>query len=182
MNIPGIARLPPDIAPPQGRSKQHLPREHPLRERPLEWQDDLANFLALAGRALFSSIFLLSGINHFRKQTIDYAARQGVPLARLLVPLSGAMAIAGGLSVLLGFRPKIGAALLVGFLVPVSVKMHRFWGVKDPQVAQDQQIHFMKNLSMLGGALLISRVGTGPFSLDNQRRIRLINARRLGLA
>jgi putative oxidoreductase len=79
------------------------------------------------------------------------------------------VAIAGGLGILLGYRAKLGGWLLVLFLVPVTLMMHKFWLVQDPMMAQIQMILFMKNVSMLGGALLISRFGAGPFSLDARR-------------
>ncbi len=121
------------------------------------------------GRFLFALIFLMAGANHFNKQTFGYAASQGVPLAAIAVPLSGVLAIAGGLSILLGYRVKLGAWLIVLFLVPVSLMMHKFWTVTDPMMAQIQMILFMKNVSMLGGALLVSQFGAGPFSLDARR-------------
>ena len=58
------------------------------------------------------------------------------------------------------------AWLLIIFLVPVTLMLHNFWAVKDPMLAQMQLAMFMKNLSMLGGALLISQFGAGPLSLD----------------
>lgn len=122
--------------------------------------------VVVLGRFLFALIFLMAGANHFNKQTIGYAASQGVPLAAIAVPLSGALAIAGGLSILLGYRAKLGAWLIVLFLVPVSLIMHKFWTVTDPTMAQIQMVLFMKNVSMLGGALLVSHFGAGPFSLD----------------
>src|ERR1700747_1145911 len=125
--------------------------------------------VVVLGRFFFALIFLLAGANHFNKQTIGYAASQGVPLASMAVPLSGVLAIAGGLSILLGYRAKLGAWLIAIFLVPVSFMMHKFWTVTDPMMAQIQMILFMKNVSMLGGALLISQFGAGPFSLDARR-------------
>jgi putative oxidoreductase len=125
--------------------------------------------VVVLGRFLFALIFLMAGANHFNGQTIGYAASQGVPLATIAVPLSGVLAIAGGLSILLGYRAKLGAWLIVLFLVPVSLMMHKFWTVTDPMMAQIQMILFMKNVSMLGGALLISQFGAGPFSLDSRR-------------
>ena len=122
--------------------------------------------VVVLGRFLFALIFLMAGANHFNKQTIGYAASQGVPLAAIAVPLSGVLAIAGGLSILLGYRAKLGARLIVLFLIPVTLMMHKFWTVADPMMAQIQMIMFMKNISMLGGALLISQFGAGPFSLD----------------
>ncbi len=125
--------------------------------------------VVLLGRFLFAAIFLMSGLNHFSKQTIGYAASQGVPLASLAVPLSGTIALAGGVSILLGYRAKLGAWLIVLFLVPVTLMMHKFWGLTDPAMAQMQMIMFMKNLAMLGGALLISQFGAGPLSFDSRR-------------
>jgi putative oxidoreductase len=125
--------------------------------------------VVVLGRFFFALIFLLAGANHFNKQTIGYAASQGVPLASILVPLSGVVAIAGGLSILLGYHAKLGALLIVLFLIPVSFMMHKFWTVTDPMMAQIQMILFMKNVSMLGGALLISQFGAGSFSLDARR-------------
>ena len=123
----------------------------------------------LAGRVFFSLIFILSSLNHFSKQTIAFAASQGVPLASIAVPLSGVIALVGGLSILLGYRARFGAWLIVLFLVPVTFMMHKFWGISDPMTAQIQMIMFMKNVSILGGAFLISQFGAGPFSLDAAR-------------
>jgi putative oxidoreductase len=121
------------------------------------------------GRVLFSLIFVVASLGHFSARTIGYAASQGVPFAGLLVPLSGVLALAGGLSIALGYRAKIGAWLIVLFLVPVTLAMHRFWAVSDPMMAQTQQVMFMKNLAMLGGALLLTHFGAGPLSLDAAR-------------
>ena len=122
--------------------------------------------LVLAGRVLLALIFVMAGATHFSKQTIAFAASQGVPLASLAVPLSGLIALAGGLSVMLGYCAKIGAWLIVLFLVPVTFTMHKFWAAPDPMIAQMQMVMFMKNISILGGALLISQFGAGPLSLD----------------
>ena len=122
--------------------------------------------VVVLGRFFFALTFLMAGANHFSKQAVGYAVSAGVPLASIAVPLSGVLSIAGGLSILLGYRAKLGAWLLVLFLVPVTLMMHKFWLVQDPLMAQIQMILFMKNVSMLGGALLISQFGAGPFSLD----------------
>ncbi len=130
---------------------------------------DLTRYLVPVGRVLFSLIFLLSAPGHFSAKMIGYAASQGVPLASVLVPISGLLALFGGLSIALGYRVRVGAWLIVLFLVPVTLAMHRFWTVPDPMGAMIQQIMFMKNLAMLGGALILTHVGGGPCSLDNRR-------------
>lgn len=127
--------------------------------------------VVLLGRLFYVLIFLMSAIGHFTPQVIGYAASQGVPLASIAVPLSGIIAAVGALSILLGYRAKIGAWLIVVFLVPVSM-LHNFWAVSDPMMHQIQMALFMKNLSMLGAALLISQLGTGPYSLDARREVR----------
>lgn len=129
----------------------------------------LDSVLVAMGRLCFSLIFIAAGLNHFTARSIALAASQGVPLASIAVPLSGLLALAGGLSILLGYRAKFGAWLIVLFLVPVTLTVHRFWGIADPILAQEQMIMFMKNVSMLGGALIISHFGAGPFSLDARR-------------
>jgi putative oxidoreductase len=129
-----------------------------------------AGLITLLGRLLFAAIFVLSGPHHFAAQTIAYAAQQGVPLANLLVPASGVVALIGGLSILLGYHAKLGAWLIVIFLVPITPALHNFWAVKDPMMAQMQLAQFMKNVSMLGGALLITQLGAGAWSLDARRQ------------
>ena len=126
---------------------------------------DVLAYVSLLGRIFYSAIFIMSGPNHFKAATIGYAAAQGVPLASIAVPLSGIIALLGGLSIALGYRAKLGAWLIVLFLVPVTLMLHRFWGVSDPQVAGLQLAMFMKNLSLLGTALIIARLGSGPLSL-----------------
>jgi putative oxidoreductase len=126
--------------------------------------------IVLVGRFLFALIFIMSGPRHFLSATIAFAASQGVPMASIAVPFSGALAFIGGLSILLGYRAKIGACLIVLFLVGVTPMLHRFWAVTDPMMQQIQMVMFFKNASMLGGALLISQFGAGPWSLDARRK------------
>jgi putative oxidoreductase len=141
-----------------------------LSSRSLAPASPIAGPVVLLGRLLFALIFLMAGPNHFSGQTIAYAASQGVPMASIAVPLSGVLALVGGLSILLGYRVRIGAWLIALFLVGVTPMMHNFWTVTDPMMHQMQMVMFMKNVSMLGGALLISQLGAGPWSLDNRRK------------
>lgn len=120
------------------------------------------------GRFLFSLIFIISGINHFSSGSISYAASTGLPMADILVPVSGIIALIGGLSVATGFHARVGAVLILLFLVPVTFIMHNFWSVADPAMAQIQMSHFMKNIAMIGGAILLAFYGAGPNSLDNR--------------
>ena len=126
-------------------------------------------YIPLIGRILFSLIFISSGImGHMvgLTDTAAYAASQGVPMPTVLVLVSGIIAVLGGLSVLLGYKAKLGALLLVVFLVPVSFIMHNFWTISDPMTRTIQISLFMKNISLIGGALLIAYFGSGPVSID----------------
>jgi putative oxidoreductase len=129
----------------------------------------LAGRSSRLGTIFLRADFLFAAPNHFTKQTIAFSASQGVPLASIAVPLSGVVAIAGGLSILLGYRAKLGAWLIALFLIPVTLMLHKFWTVHGPMMAQIQMILFMKNVSMLGGALLITQFRAGPFSPDARR-------------
>jgi uncharacterized membrane protein YphA (DoxX/SURF4 family) len=105
-----------------------------------------SNLVSLFGRQLFSIIFIL--------------------LAGLLVPLAGIVAFVGGLSVLLGYRTRLGASLLTIFLIPVTLVMHNFWAAPDARAFQLEEALFLRNVALLGGALLIGYFGAGPLSLD----------------
>jgi putative oxidoreductase len=117
--------------------------------------------LYLVGRVCFALIFIVAAPRHFTAEGINHAADLGVPFAALCVPVSGLMALAGGLSVASGYRTPWGAWLLIAFLVPVTVMMHGFWRLHDPQAVHIQQAMFLKNVALVGGALLLAQHGPG---------------------
>ena len=123
-------------------------------------------YLVLSGRVLFALIFITAALRHFSSEGIQHAAQLGVPLATLLVPISGVLALGGGLSVALGYKARFGAWALVAFLVPVTFMMHGFWRLSDPVLVHTQQALFAKNISMLGAALMVAYFGSGPISID----------------
>ena len=123
-------------------------------------------YLYPVGRVLFALIFITAAPRHFTHEGIQHAADMGVPLATLLVPISGLMAITGGLSIAAGYGTRWGAWLLVAFLLPVTLTMHAYWKLHDPAQVHVQQAMFAKNISMLGAALLLTQFGAGPVSVD----------------
>ncbi len=123
------------------------------------------NFVILLGRILYSLLFIMASLGHFTQGTIAYATSQGIPMASFLVPLSGIIGLLGGLSILLGYKAKIGAWLIVIFLIPVTFSLHKFWGLTNEAAASLQQVMFMKNMALLGGAFIITYFGSGPFSI-----------------
>jgi len=128
-----------------------------------------ARFLVPLGRALFALVFLASAPFLFTPAAVAAAARSDVPWPQVLVPLAGVVVAVGGASVLLGWRARLGAWLLVFFLVPVTLVMHRFWSLADPAAATLARSMFLKNVALIGGALLLAWNGAGPWSIDERR-------------
>lgn len=110
----------------------------------------------LIGRILFGGFFLVNALNHFAKNEMlaGYAASKGVPAPKFLVFVSGLFILFGGLGMLLGVYTQWAAAALVIFLVVVSFKMHNFWAMTDPMMRMTEMVSFMKNMGLLGGALM----------------------------
>lgn len=120
------------------------------------------DILLLIGRVLFGTFFIINGFNHLTKFNMlkGYAQSKGVPVAGLAIIITGFMIILGGLSILLGAYVQIGVVLLAVFLVPTSVMIHNFWTFSDPQEKMGEMVNFMKNMGLLGGALLTLGIQT----------------------
>src|SRR5579864_7685682 len=114
----------------------------------------------LIGRLIFGGFFVYNGIHHLqeRKTMGQYAKSKNVPLAEAAVAATGVVMIAGGASVLLGIKPKLGTAAIAGFLAGVSPVMHNFWSVQEPQQRMNEMINFSKNMALLGSALALMGV------------------------
>jgi putative oxidoreductase len=114
----------------------------------------------LLGRLIFGGFFLYNGVNHLkeRKALAQYAAAKNVPLAEVAVTATGVALIAGGASILLGVKPKLGTAAIAGFLAGVSPVMHDFWRVEDPNQRMNEMINFSKNMALLGSAIALMGV------------------------
>lgn len=115
------------------------------------------SILILIARILYSLIFLLPGMAHFKQANAmtEYTKSKGVPAPRLAVLVTGVMLLLGGLSILLGAFVNIGAVLLIIFLIPTAFIMHNFWAAEDPMVKQNDMNHFLKDLALAGAAFLI---------------------------
>jgi len=127
-------------------------------------------YIPLFGRILFSMIFVSSGLSHIIKlgEMSQYTEAMGVPLPTVATLVTGLMILAGGLSILLGYKVKIGAILLIVFLIPTSFIANAFWTIQDAMQAQMHLAMFMKNIAMTGGALIFFYFGTGPLSIEKQ--------------
>lgn len=115
------------------------------------------DWVILAGRILFFGLFALSAMGHLaqRETMSQYAAQKGVPMASLLVPLTGVQIGLGALMILLGVWADLGAALLVVFLIPTALMMHAFWKLEDPMERQQDQVHFLKDIALAGAGLML---------------------------
>jgi uncharacterized membrane protein YphA (DoxX/SURF4 family) len=122
----------------------------------------------LAGRALFAAVvgYLALGNLLDREASVGYAKSKGVPLAGIAVPLGSLGLVAGALAVLLGVYPGVGAAGIVAVLLPITLTMHDFWTLSG-QDRQNEQIHFLKNIGLVGAALLFLSlaVSSWPYAL-----------------
>ena len=111
----------------------------------------------LFGRVLFAAIIATLAVGNLanRAEMVAYAEHKGVPLASASVPLGSLALIAGATAILLGAYPLAGSLAVAGFLVAVTPVMHDFWALEGDD-AQAERIHFLKNVGLLGGALLFA--------------------------
>ncbi|WRH66438.1 MAG: DoxX family protein [Planktothrix sp. GU0601_MAG3] len=122
----------------------------------------MMQFIPLIGRTFLATIFIHAAIN----KIFDFADTQtmmtekGLPLAGILLGGTIVFQILGGLSLVLGYKTRLGAWLLILFLIPATVVFHNFWSVPA------EKIDFLKNLSIMGGLLMITYFGAGPVSVD----------------
>jgi putative oxidoreductase len=128
------------------------------------------DYAFVAGRIIVGGYFLYNAYQHFAqlKFIAGYAKSKGTPAPELAVAGTGVLLLLGGLSMLLGFHPSIGAGLLVIFLLGVSFKIHDFWAIQDPQRKMQEQVNFFKNMALLGFLLMSLGIPRPwPFSLGH---------------
>jgi putative oxidoreductase len=123
----------------------------------------------LVGRVCLSLIFLMSAFGKLTNWngTAGYMASKNLPAIPVLLILAVLFELVGGLSVLTGYKARWGASLLVVFLLIVTPIFHNFWAVSGAD-QQNQMIHFLKNVAILGGLLQIVARGAGPASLERE--------------
>ena len=122
----------------------------------------------LIGRIIVGIFYLFSASGHFfQLNTMSgYAQSKGVPAPKLAVLGSGALLLIGGLTIITGFQPTIGIVALVLFYLPVTFMMFPFWKEQDPMAKTTEMINFMKNIALLGSALMLLGIPQPwPFSL-----------------
>jgi putative oxidoreductase len=123
----------------------------------------------LVGRVLLGAIFLMAGVAKLMDWagTAAYMESQGLPMVDVLLPIAAAVEIVGALSILTGTFARAGALALFAFLIPTTLVFHDFWTLEGAE-RQAQMIDFLKNLSIMGGLLLLIGAGAGKVSVDNR--------------
>lgn len=120
----------------------------------------------LLSRVLFALVigYLALGNLLDLESSVGYAKSKGAPLATISVPLGSLGLIAGALAVLTGVYPALGALAVIAFLVPITVIMHDFWTMESPD-RQNERIHFLKNIGLIGSALVFLALSTVAWPL-----------------
>lgn len=134
---------------------------------------DIVNrFGPLVGRILLALIFVLAGFGKITgfDGTVGYIASKGLPLPQLLAIGTIVVELAGGILLIVGWKARWAAGALFIFTALAALIFHAFWATA-PEQAQNEMIHFMKNLAMMGGLLYIVVYGSGPLSVgaDGER-------------
>ncbi|MEO6352766.1 MAG: DoxX family protein [Burkholderiaceae bacterium] len=131
----------------------------------------LNRFGPLAARILIALIFVWSGFGKISgfEGTVGYIASKGLPLPQLAAIGAIIVELGGGILLILGWRARWAAAAMLVFTALAAFLFHNFWAMPPDQV-QNQMIHFMKNISMMGGLLFVVIHGSGALSLDGANR------------
>lgn len=122
--------------------------------------------IVLLGRSLLAAMFVISGFEKLTgfDGTAGYIASKGLPLPQVLAAIAILIELGGGIAVIFGWKARWAALALIVFLIVITPIFHNFWA-GPPEQGVDQQIHFMKNVSILGGMLLLA-FGPGSYSVD----------------
>ena len=130
----------------------------------------LQGAVSIVGRLMIATIFLMSAVGNKIPNfsaVAGYMGQKGVPQPQVMLAGAIVFLILGSVSVILGFKARFGAALLLVFLVLATYFFHDFWNLKG-QEQQEQMIQFMKNLSMMGTMVFLIANGSGACSLERK--------------
>jgi putative oxidoreductase len=123
------------------------------------------NLFAAVGRLLLALIFILSGLGKLGapEATQGYIASVGIPLPMLSYLITIVVEVIGGLLLLVGYQTRIASLALAAFTLAAAVLFHSNFA------DQNQMIHFLKNISIIGGLLQVAAFGAGALSVDARR-------------
>jgi putative oxidoreductase len=126
--------------------------------------------IVLTGRILLGLIFVLSGTGKIFgfDGAVGYIAAKGLPLPQIVAVLTICIEFGGGLMLVFGLFTRPAAFGLALFTVLAALIFHNFWAATDA-LRVGQQTHFLKNLSIAGGMLVLAAFGPGALSADARR-------------
>jgi len=127
------------------------------------------SILLLIGRIAMSLIFFAAAyhkITHW-DPTLKDMAMKGIGQTSIFLFLTCIIEFFGGISLVLGFMTRWGAAILALFLIPVTVLFHNFWSLSGAD-AHIQMIMFLKNAAIFGGLLFMAVTGPGQLAFDKK--------------
>ena len=121
--------------------------------------------LAAIGRIFLAVLFLLRGVGKIGEPaaTQGYIASAGLPAPLLGYLIAILVEVGGGLLLIVGYQTRIVALVLAAFTAVAAVAFHHNFA------DQNQMIHFLKNIAVVGGLLQVAAFGAGSFSLDARR-------------
>jgi putative oxidoreductase len=127
-------------------------------------------YLPLLGRIFIGLPFLMSGLSKITtyQLTTAYIASVGLPLSPLGWAIAVILEVGGGLCLLFGFRVRAVASGLAVFTFATAIFFHNNF------TDQNQMIHFLKNIMIIGGLLQIAYFGAGQYSLDMRKSRNLV--------
>jgi putative oxidoreductase len=125
----------------------------------------------LVGRVLLALIFVTAGFSKLTglQGTAGYIGSVGLPAPMLLAVAAGVVELVAGVLIVVGWQARWAALALAGFTAVASVLFHNYWAMPAEQQMM-QQLMFMKNVSIVGGLLVLFAFGAGPLSLDARRK------------
>ena len=128
-----------------------------------------ATLLPLLARLLIAPLFLVSALRSLYAVagTAAYLARLGLPMPGIMVWGVIIVEIVGALMLIFGWQTRLAAWALLAFVIVATLVGHRFWS-GDPAQYVNQLNHFLKNLAIIGGLLLLAVHGPGRAALDRR--------------
>lgn len=126
----------------------------------------------LLGRLLIGLYFIFPGIQKIMQfdSMSQYMEKHNVPMISVLLVVTIALQIAGGLALIVGYKGKLAAFILAGLTLVISVYMHNFWNLPEGGNVGHETQNFVKNMAIMAGLLILAARGTGQFSIDKNKR------------
>lgn len=126
----------------------------------------------LAGRLLLVVLFVVSGIGKWSDlaATAETIAAKGFPAPFAFAVLAAAAEVLGALAIIVGVMPRAAAVGLAVYTLVTAFVFHAFWEIPDAGAVEMQSIHFLKNLGLAGGFLVLAGAGAGQFALIRNER------------